>query len=103
MFVLGVSNMEGPRHSGAITRVKWGQEVNADDFEEVSLVNPQQHPMGGGSHQQSYYAQESLLSRRAKSGGGRFAGLQYSQYYYYPDLYVFTVYDIVLLPNIFQS
>ena len=61
--------MEGTRHSGAITRVKWGQEVNADEFEEVSIVNPQQHQMGG-AHQQSYYTQD----RRAKSGGGRFTG-----------------------------
>jgi hypothetical protein len=65
---------EGMRHSGAVTRVKWGQEVNADEFEEVSLVNPQHHQMGG-AHQQINYTQDALLNRRAKSGGGRFAGM----------------------------
>ena len=55
--------------------MKWGQEVNADEFEEVSLVHPQHHPIGATSHQQGYYTQDSLLNRRAKSGGGRFAGM----------------------------
>ena len=58
--------MEGNRGT-SITRVKWGQEVNDDEFEEVSIVNPQAHP--------SYYTQDSLLNRRAKSGGGRFTGI----------------------------
>ena len=56
------------RQNGAVTRVKWGQEVNADEFEEVSLVNPQ------ASHQQGHFNQEAVYNRRAKSGGGRFAG-----------------------------
>ena len=58
--------MEGNRGT-SITRVKWGQEVNDDEFEEVSIVNPQAH--------QNYYTQDSLFNRRAKSGGGRFTGI----------------------------
>ena len=74
-------NAEGTRHSGAVTRVKWGQEVNTDEFEEVSLVNPQQM---GGAHQQNYYNQDALLNRRAKSGGGRFAGMNcYQAQFFY--------------------
>ena len=65
--------------------MKWGQEVNADEFEEVSLVHPQHHPIGATSHQQGYYTQDSLLNRRAKSGGGRFAGM------------VLNIYDLTLI------
>ena len=57
------------RQNGAITRVKWGQDVNADEFEEVSLVNPH------ASQQQGHYNQEAVYNRRAKSGGGRFTGI----------------------------
>ena len=57
------------RQNGAITRVKWGQEVNADEFEEVSLVNPHV------SQQPGQYNQEAVYNRRAKSGGGRFTGM----------------------------
>ena len=57
------------RQNGAITRVKWGQEVNADEFEEVSLVNPH------ASQQPGHYNQEAVYNRRAKSGGGRFTGI----------------------------
>ena len=69
------------RQNGAVTRVKWGQEVNADEFEEVSLVNPQ------ALHQQGHFNQEAVYNRRAKSGGGRLAGI-YN--YKKPILYSFT-------------
>ena len=68
---IAAPNAEGMRQSGAVTRVKWGQEVNADEFEEVSLVQM------GASHQQAYHNQDALLNRRAKSGGGRFVGMCY--------------------------
>ena len=68
--MLGVGpNADGMRQNGAIARVKWGQEANADEFEEVALVNPQL----GANHLQNF--QEPILNRRAKSGGGGFGGM----------------------------
>ena len=45
-------------------RVKWGQEVNDDEFQEVMVNHHQRGGRKGGG------GEDTLLPRRVKSGGG---------------------------------